>query len=445
MTNQPIGITSRIKQFSAAVLDKINSPTRDSKNEEGKFINSQSHSESDPKDAIDDKLVNILEEETHTSLPKEKTLSALHADETLTTLMQNEVLPDLLGKEKVTTFLDEETLEDIFEQKVLSNILKEENETEVPREGYKDDFLGEDAIIPLPEVGEEDKDKLLKFGDKDDDDYNTMRDYARDYTHFSVVMNEDRKYAHYTAHNIDGSTLQTGFSRPSWRLDHEVGPKNQLGDSFYKHSVFDKGHLVRRMDVCWGTADQAKQAHRDSFYYTNAAPQHYTLNRKTWHSVENWVLKNADVNDEKVSVFAGPVLKDDDITFRGTQIPTAFWKVVAVQNEGEDKPSATAFVVSQEELIKGNLKATEKPFEIFKTGNDAFVDAPVQTIYDYHVPLEELQEITNLDFGDINDVHPDELFAKDQEVQDEHDEDKSIFKTVSDFILHPDNALKDAS
>jgi endonuclease G len=37
--------------------------------------------------------------------------------------------------------------------------------------------------------------------------------------------------------------------------------------------IFQKGHIVLRGDPAWGTDDQALAAERDTFFYTNAAPQ----------------------------------------------------------------------------------------------------------------------------------------------------------------------------
>ncbi|WP_371705018.1 DNA/RNA non-specific endonuclease [Cupriavidus sp. L7L] len=65
------------------------------------------------------------------------------------------------------------------------------------------------------------------------------------------------------------------------------------------------------------------------------------FNQKTWLSLENYILQNTRRWKERATVFSGPVFRDDDRTYRGARIPSAYWKVVAfVSDTGQ--PSATA-------------------------------------------------------------------------------------------------------
>ncbi len=92
--------------------------------------------------------------------------------------------------------------------------------------------------------------------------------------------------------------------------------------------MFDRGHLVRRLDPCWGDDGEVTNANEDTFHFTNCSPQHKDLNQKTWLELENYVLNRATDNNFLVTVFTGPVLSPVDGYYDGVQIPSEFWKVV---------------------------------------------------------------------------------------------------------------------
>ncbi|WP_414660275.1 DNA/RNA non-specific endonuclease [Horticoccus sp. 23ND18S-11] len=172
------------------------------------------------------------------------------------------------------------------------------------------------------------------------------------YEHFSVVLHKTRKLAIYTASNVDGRAAVrrpepnkkysrkdlTGLDdndQEKWVLDARVSPEFQIPDSFYTrdNGTFDKGHIVRREDVCFGTTHaQIQRANGDTFHVTNCSPQRGNYNRSNlggiWGGLENFIGAQADT--EQFCIFAGPVLADSDLRFGGTpvQIPTRFWKVV---------------------------------------------------------------------------------------------------------------------
>ncbi|MFF5325056.1 DNA/RNA non-specific endonuclease [Janibacter hoylei] len=54
----------------------------------------------------------------------------------------------------------------------------------------------------------------------------------------------------------------------------------------------------------------------------------------------------ADVDDLRISVVAGPVLREDDRVYREVALPQEFWKVVAWAHDGA--VTARAFVLTQD-------------------------------------------------------------------------------------------------
>ena len=98
-----------------------------------------------------------------------------------------------------------------------------------------------------------------------------------------------------------------------------------------------------------------QRANGDTFHVTNCSPQVLGFNRSNrhgiWGKLENLIGKS---DDEKITVFAGPVLSDDDEIFNGVddagpvrvQIPSRFWKIVVVNDGGELK--SYAFMLEQD-------------------------------------------------------------------------------------------------
>ena len=241
--------------------------------------------------------------------------------------------------------------------------------------GYNTKFLGDNYEVPHP-----------KFRSDLKQDIVTQRngDTVLNYTHFSIVMSKSRRLAYYTVVNIDGNKLVNIGRENKWNFDPRIEEKYQCGPELYDNNDIDKGHLVRRRDPVWG--DNANEANKDTFHYTNSSPQHKDLNQKTWLELEDYILKNADKFNLKVTVFTGPVFRGDDIIYRNVQIPAEFWKVaVMVKENGE--LSATAYLQTQKNLID-NL---EFAYGEFKT---------------YQIKVSTIENLTGLDFGNLRNHDP---------------------------------------
>lgn len=239
------------------------------------------------------------------------------------------------------------------------------------RQGFDEAFL-DDFRVPMPRcVGRSAGDEApLKSGDG----------HVLRYSNFSVVMSTSRRIALYTACNIDGgASKKIKRDTDAWYYDERIDRAHQAGDELYRNNELDRGHLVRREDPVWGP--QAAVANEDTFHFTNCSPQHSGMNQKTWLGLEDYLLQNARVHRLRISVFTGPVLRDDDMVYRGVKIPKEYWKVVAFRID--DRPSATAYMVSQGKLIED----LEFVFGRYKT---------------YQVAIAEVQELAGLDFGDLS-------------------------------------------
>ena len=243
--------------------------------------------------------------------------------------------------------------------------------------GYNPLFLGKDYEIPLPKLSKEMEKDTAKTEDGN---------YVLDYIHFSIVMKKSRGLAYFTAVNIDGTdAVKIRRTADNWKFDPRISQNYQYGDEVYVNNDLDRGHLVRRTDPNWGK--NALKANEDTFYFTNSTPQHKNLNQKTWVELEDYIFRNAVLNQFKVSVFTGPVFREDDMIYRQKyQIPAEFWKVVVMIKE-DGNISATAYLQTQKNMIE-NL---EFAYGEYKT---------------YQVPVRNIEKLTGLDFGNLSKFDP---------------------------------------
>lgn len=243
------------------------------------------------------------------------------------------------------------------------------------RRGYDPNFLNDPdqdsslqgLSVPMPDA--QDPRVLAKT---------TSRDDVLKYENFSVKMHAARRLALVTASNVTkapklkrpeagedytrkGLTGLGANDQERWFIDPRLDEKFQIPDVFFTRDsgAFDKGHIVRRDDVAWGKSYAIlRRANGDTYHVTNCSPQVAGFNRSAngednWGDLENHVLSEAA--NERLCVFAGPVLDDADQTFTGkgangavlrARIPSRFWKVIVARVE--DGAAAYGFVLEQE-------------------------------------------------------------------------------------------------
>ena len=160
-----------------------------------------------------------------------------------------------------------------------------------------------------------------------------------DYTHFSLVLNKVKRFPFWVGWNVDGGNIKR-ISRSGSRFiyDSNIPIEFQVGDELISGNRLDRGHVARRADLLWGDFEEAKKANKDSFFFTNITPQMENFNQSQkgglWGGLEDAVFEETDVENLKVSLFAGPVLRNDDREFRQIKIPREFWKVIVfVENQ----------------------------------------------------------------------------------------------------------------
>jgi endonuclease G len=285
----------------------------------------------------------------------------------------------------------------------LEGLREPEHDTDYEtRTGYDPDFLEAQGTVRVPMPKPRDAAVIAPTRAGGD----TLH-----YQNFSVMMHAQRRLALLTACNVTKEPKlrkpETGkdYTRKGlsglgpndqerWFLDPRMESKFQIPDVFFTkdRKAFDKGHIVRRDDVAFGESYEiVKRANGDSYHVTNCSPQVSGFNQSSdgvdnWGDLENHVLSEAA--SERLCVFAGPVLKDDDEMFFGAggggvklraRIPARFWKVVVARVE--DGIAAYGFVLEQD--------LSEVQFEEFAVAAE-FVESMT--------PLAEIEAMTGVVF-----------------------------------------------
>lgn len=257
------------------------------------------------------------------------------------------------------------------------------------RDGYQPDFLGAGHLsVPLPILSPRQAAKAARTEDGK---------VVLNYRHYSSIVNKSRRLAYFSAVNIDGLDRRNP-RRKGFRFDPRLPDDVQIGAKFYEGNVFDKGHLVRRVDPCWGSKEEAEQANADSSYYTNIAPQHTQLNQKIWNELEDHILSVTVDERARVSVFVGCLFSEDDPVHEptGIKVPMAFWKVVVSlgttarrgYRQRAAQLQAQAFIMSQQHLVK--------PDDLEIVFGEGFET--------YQVTLAQLSRMTGHDFHKLVDA-----------------------------------------
>ncbi len=267
------------------------------------------------------------------------------------------------------------------------------------RAGYDAAFI-QGAKLPLPKLGAALAKQVapLRTGEP------SAASGLLKYEHFSLKMHKIRKVAIFTATNIDGDTYKTvdrgtglvtnASEADTWFKDPRISESFFLGLDFYASTsqYFDRGHLTRRSDPTWGSAQVAQRANADTFHLTNCSPQHFRFNESAqyWQGVERYILETGVLKagpGSRLCVFQGPVY-DDNIDWwvdDEIQIPSSYWKVVVWK--GAKGLKSVGMVVDQLPLLSETRTPMGQP-----------VDVPHVQVSQWRVHVQDIGQRTGLVF-----------------------------------------------
>lgn len=263
------------------------------------------------------------------------------------------------------------------------------------RTGFDVNFLGKSGDkgkhrVNLPKLTPALETAAVRLLEPDD-----TKEYVLKYTGMSLVMHKKRRFAIYSAANVDFARRYASLkSKRVWRYDPRIPLEVQTADDAYAGNQFDRGHLTRQEDMEYGdTILDALQSTADTCHWTNCILQHDKFNRAKnwWQGIEQHILERSihpTAKGFRAQIFTGPVFSKGDPEFEelpGIKVPMKFWKVAAaVTSSG--KLFAAAYLLDQSPVVKKygvDEAAGEIPFEPYKL---------------FQLPIAELEAIIQLKF-----------------------------------------------
>lgn len=296
-------------------------------------------------------------------------------------------------------------------------------------EGYKEDFLGKNALVSIPNYNKYIDDIALN---------NQTSEHLLNYVYFSVIQSKSRRIPLISASNIYRVKFEKADRLGNFKRDDRIKEEEQLSSNDYKKlnslkaASIEKGHMTKREDVQWdinGDLLNAQNAALSTFFYPNAVPQHDSLNNGPWKHLENAIIIKGRVpHPPKVSVFTGPVHDNLDPEFKARlhdgsvfKIPVLFWKVIYYLKE-DDILYRAGFLMGQLNPLRNDKLINEVGFRDFditekKSSLKPFLDFKEDENYQVSVLL--IEELTKLEFQHAIDQHEDKkpTILKLQEVQ----------------------------
>jgi endonuclease G len=230
-------------------------------------------------------------------------------------------------------------------------------------------FLTEKTETPLPQETLSNRTELPQLA-------NNRKEQIINHEGFTVSYNSDYRIANWTAYELTAEEAKAGEVKRATRFfpDPEVKGVSATNDD-YKHSGYDRGHLVPAGDMKW-----SEEGMRASFYFSNICPQNRALNSGLWHGIEKqcrtWAVKYGAID-----IVTGPVI-DDGMARLGENkvaIPDKFYKVVSSTAGG--KARSIGFLVENRNYENRLLKEVAVPVDSIEsvTGIRFFTSFPMRT------------------------------------------------------------------
>ena len=195
--------------------------------------------------------------------------------------------------------------------------------------------------------------------------------------YYSLSYSEEHEQAEWVAYRLTKEELeQPWLARMD---DFKKDPSIRSGSASpedYKHSGYDRGHLVPVADRSFNEA-----AMSETFYMSNISPQSRNFNGGIWRELEEqtryWAKRNGELY-----VISGPILKLEEKSRIGgndVSVPSAFFKVLLDLQEPQIK--GIGFVIPNE--------------------------VSYEPLFDYALSIDDVEEISGLDF--FGELIPEDL------------------------------------
>lgn len=145
--------------------------------------------------------------------------------------------------------------------------------------------------------------------------------------YYTIYFHEKQKIPLYTVYTLKKSYIVKKPRHGSFQQDAAESSDKQATDADYDDKNYDKGHFTPDADFRF-----SDDAEKETFLYTNAAPQWDYFNEHLWASLEGHV-RNICKTYGNVKVYTGCLFSSHYL--HGINIPAYFWKVIIYKKEGK--------------------------------------------------------------------------------------------------------------
>lgn len=149
----------------------------------------------------------------------------------------------------------------------------------------------------------------------------------RQYESFEVVLNCEKRGLQLYKAVVSKDTGNRRREDAQFAFDNSVPPEcQQRSTDVYGHG-YHRGHLQGA-----NTSENTMSAYKETYYMTNVLPMTKQLNTGAWHYTD-MIIECLRDQGRSLIVLGGPIWQgphSDSFTYRkhGTQVPSAFWKVI---------------------------------------------------------------------------------------------------------------------
>lgn len=192
-----------------------------------------------------------------------------------------------------------------------------------------------------------------------------------EHTGYTVSYNSETKIPDWVAYELVREETK-GTEKRSNKFKSDPASRYLCAtDADYYKSGYDKGHMAPAGDMKWSATVM-----RESFYYTNVAPQAPKLNRGVWKKLEENIRQWA-CRDSAIVIVCGPINDSTSKTIgpNSVTVPKAYYKVITAPYV--ENPRAIGFIFPNEnrsgrlETYAVSVDSVEKV-----TGMDFFAQYP---------------------------------------------------------------------
>jgi endonuclease G, mitochondrial len=306
---------------------------------------------------------------------------------------------------------------------------------------YNPDFLGRQVKLPVLTKDQIADTLVITEGETS----HTLIPHEQ----YSVALSKSRRLAWYSAAHFDAllkKDLKREDLRKTFKVEETIEKEQIVDKNWYKTTgaTFDQGHLTPADVMEWGeNKEAAKRNANDTFYFSNASPQHKNLNRNAWKLLEFYISEQGiKTGSTRLTVFTGNVLLPNDPTYKHDKpehqikIPQYFWKVVYYLNS-KKKICRICFLMGQKDLLIDCDLVEQIQEKDTKSLGDPFKDLGKNKTY--QVSMSLIQQLTQHKFqaamDDYQEERPIEILMEEVDIDPkEKNLDMEVVKIGDKFI-----------